>query len=78
MGMDLIYLDGGSGAKNSISAEMIQKVKSYTTKPLIIGGGINSTEKVKIAYEAGADMIVIGNAFESNPDFLKDLIGLAR
>ena len=69
MGMSLIYLDGGSGAKNPVSAEMIAKVKSYTQNPLIIGGGINNIEKAKSAYEAGADVIVVGNAIEQNPSF---------
>lgn len=69
MGMNLIYLDGGSGAKNPVSAEMISKVKSYTTRPLIIGGGINTIEKASSALTAGADVIVIGNAIEKSPEF---------
>jgi len=73
LGMDLLYMDGGSGAKNPVSSEMIHKVKSYTTIPLIVGGGINSAQKVKVAYESGADVIVIGNALESNPDFLQEV-----
>ncbi len=74
LGMNLIYLDGGSGAKNPIPAEMIEKVSSYTSKPIIIGGGINSVEKLNTAYQAGADMVVIGNAFEKDPDFAEALI----
>ena len=73
MGMNLIYLDGGSGAKNPVSAEMISKVRSYTTKPIIIGGGINTIEKASSALSAGADIIVIGNAIEKNPDFCQSL-----
>ncbi|MEQ8908243.1 MAG: geranylgeranylglyceryl/heptaprenylglyceryl phosphate synthase [Vicingaceae bacterium] len=69
MGMNLIYLDGGSGAKNTIPPEMIKKVREYTTNPIIIGGGINSVDKLNMAYEAGADMVVIGNAFETQADF---------
>jgi putative glycerol-1-phosphate prenyltransferase len=73
MGMDLIYLDGGSGAKNPVSAEMISKVKSYTSNPIIIGGGINSITKAKTALNAGADVIVVGNAIERDQDFCLDL-----
>lgn len=69
MGMQLIYLDGGSGAKNPVSAEMILKVKEYTKNPLIIGGGINTLEKAKTAWQAGADVIVVGNAFEQDSTF---------
>jgi len=78
LGMNLIYMDGGSGALNPISAEMIKKTRSYTSIPIIIGGGLNSIEKVKTAYESGADMVVIGNALESKPNFLKELIPLLQ
>lgn len=70
LGFNLIYMDAGSGAKNPISAEMIQEVKSNIDIPLIIGGGLNSRGKVKSALDAGADMIVVGSAFEENPNFI--------
>lgn len=73
MGMQLAYLDGGSGAKNPIPTEMIKKVSEYIDIPLIIGGGINSSEKAIEIYKAGADMIVIGNAFEKGTTFSSDL-----
>lgn len=73
LGMDVIYLDGGSGAENPISKEMIEMVKAYTNRPLFIGGGINSIDKLRQAFEAGADVCVIGNAFENNPNFAKQL-----
>lgn len=76
MGMSLIYMDGGSGAEKPIPTEMIQKVSSYTTKPIVVGGGLNSIEKVKNAFTGGADMVVVGNALESKPDFLSDLKSL--
>jgi putative glycerol-1-phosphate prenyltransferase len=76
MGMSLIYLDGGSGAKNPVSAEMISKVRTYTSNPIIIGGGINTIQKAKSALNAGADVIVIGNAIEQHPDFCLELAKL--
>lgn len=64
MGMSVAYLDAGSGAANAVPAEMIKEVKSKIDIPLIIGGGINTKEKLAAAYEAGADLVVIGNALE--------------
>lgn len=73
MGMQLAYLDGGSGAKHSVPIEMIKKVSEYIDIPLIIGGGINSSELAINIFEAGADMIVIGNAFEKGNTFSSEL-----
>lgn len=73
LGMSLIYMDAGSGAKNCVPVEMIQKVKSFTNQPLIIGGGINSGQKLKAIYQAGADVAIIGNAFEKDADFEKEI-----
>ena len=70
MGMDLIYLDGGSGAASPVPPEMITKVKEYTDQLLIIGGGLNTEEKIANAFNAGADLVVVGNAIEENPEFL--------
>jgi putative glycerol-1-phosphate prenyltransferase len=74
LGMDLIYLDGGSGAKNPVPIEMIKKVSSYTHKPLFVGGGINTISKLESAYAAGADVIVIGDALERDPEFSHELL----
>ena len=73
LGQKLIYLDGGSGAMYPVSPKMIKKVSENITLPLIVGGGINSTEKATAALEAGADIIVIGNAFEKNPALLLEI-----
>lgn len=73
LGMSFIYLDGGSGAKNAISPEMIAGVKAAIEVPLIIGGGINSIEKAENAFNAGADIIVIGNKIEQDPNFINEI-----
>jgi len=70
LGMKLIYLDAGSGAEREISPRMINSVRKTVNIPLIVGGGINSPEKAQLALEAGADMIVIGNALEKDPELL--------
>jgi phosphoglycerol geranylgeranyltransferase len=73
LGLKLIYLDAGSGAENAIRPELITAVKKSIDTPLIVGGGINTIEKANAAWQAGADIIVVGNAIESNPAFLDQL-----
>jgi len=73
LGLQLIYLDAGSGAEKEISPKMISSVRKSIELPLIVGGGINTTRKAIAALEAGADMIVIGNALEKNPDLLIEI-----
>lgn len=70
LGMQLMYMDAGSGAKRPVSAEMISTVQRAVNVPLIIGGGITSAEKAQIAMEAGADVIVVGNGIEKNLNLL--------
>ncbi len=73
LGLKLIYMDGGSGAEKPISKSMIKAVCDTIDVPLIVGGGINSVEKAKNALEAGADIIVVGNALEKSPELLKEI-----
>jgi phosphoglycerol geranylgeranyltransferase len=70
LGMSMIYLDGGSGALKPVSEQMIRAVKSTIKIPLILGGGIRTAEAAIKAACAGADIIVVGNAFEENPELL--------
>ena len=64
MGMRLVYLDGGSGAKEPVPTEMIRACYEYITLPLIVGGGIRSGEAAQAAVQAGASFVVVGNALE--------------
>lgn len=73
LGMKLIYMDAGSGAKKAISESMIQKVSSVINIPLIIGGGIREAEKAYLNCRAGADVIVVGNAIEKDPSLIKEM-----
>ena len=73
LGLQAIYMDAGSGAENAISARMISTVRKAVKTPIIIGGGLNTSRKAITALEAGADMIVIGNALEKNPDLLIEI-----
>jgi phosphoglycerol geranylgeranyltransferase len=69
LGNKLIYLEAGSGAKQAVPFEMIRKVSNNIEIPLIVGGGIIDLQGIQKAYEAGADLVVIGTAFENNPEF---------
>ena len=68
MGKKAIYLEAGSGAKVPVSTEIIAAVRANTSVTLIVGGGIRTPEAMNAAYKAGADIVVIGNHFEENPD----------
>ncbi|MDB5248256.1 MAG: geranylgeranylglyceryl/heptaprenylglyceryl phosphate synthase [Segetibacter sp.] len=73
LGMKLIYMDAGSGAKRAITESMIQMVSSQIEVPLIIGGGITDPEKAYLNCKAGADVIVVGNAIEKDPALIKEM-----
>ncbi len=73
LGLKLIFMDGGSGAKQPISAEMISSVSKSVNCPIIIGGGINSGEKAIEKCKAGADIIVVGNAIENNKNLITEI-----
>lgn len=73
LGLQCIYLDAGSGSEKEISVRMIAAVRKAVNVPLIIGGGINTSQKALNALEAGADMIVIGNALEKKPNLLSEI-----
>jgi phosphoglycerol geranylgeranyltransferase len=73
LGLKMIYLDAGSGAEREINQKMINSVRKSIDTPLIVGGGINSSQKAIAALEAGADIIVIGNALEKSPDLLTEI-----
>lgn len=73
LGMKLIYLEAGSGAAHPITPEIISKVKNELQIPLIVGGGIRTKHQLQEAYNSGADLVVIGTAFEENDKFFNDL-----
>lgn len=73
LGLKLMYLDAGSGAKNPVSTSMIQSVSRAVQAPLIVGGGIRTPEKALANVEAGADVVVVGNAIEKNPKLIFEM-----
>jgi phosphoglycerol geranylgeranyltransferase len=70
-GKKAIYLEAGSGAINHVPGIVVQKVSNSLNIPLIVGGGIKETDQAKLLYASGADILVIGNLFEKNPDTLR-------
>lgn len=73
LGMKLIYLEAGSGAENFVSTKMIQAVKKNISVPLIVGGGIRTGEQAEEICKAGADIIVVGNILEKQPELLMEI-----
>ena len=73
LGLRIIYMDAGSGAKKPIKAEMIKRVAANIDIPLIVGGGINSAEKAIENCRAGADVIVVGNAIEKDIELIQSI-----
>lgn len=69
LGNKLVYLEAGSGAKLSIPLETISLVSKNIEIPLIVGGGIKDIQGIEDAYAAGADLVVIGTAFENDSNF---------
>ncbi len=74
LGLSCIFMDAGSGASKPIRPAMIKAVQLNTTVPIIIGGGISNSTQVKEAFESGANLVVIGNALETNPDLIDELL----
>lgn len=73
LGFKLLYLDAGSGAEKPVSQEIISAVKKESGLPLIVGGGIRDYERMEKSFDAGADIVVIGNAIQKNEIRLSDL-----
>lgn len=74
LGMHMIYMDGGSGADETVTPEMIQAVREMIDIPITVGGGIKTAQDAEAICNAGADLIVVGNAFESDPELMQEIV----
>lgn len=74
LGLKVIYLEGGSGADKPVNKTLIEEVKKHINIPLIVGGGIRTANQARDAYDAGADILVLGNVLEENPELIKDFL----
>ncbi len=73
LGLKMIYLEAGSGATTAVSSSMITAVSNSIDKPLIVGGGIRTPEAAELSIKSGADVLVIGNAIEKDPQLIIDM-----
>lgn len=80
LGMDFVYLEAGSGADRPVPADMISAVKKAISVPLIVGGGIRTSEAAEAARLAGADAIVTGTFIEncSDDSKLRSVVAAAK
>lgn len=72
IGMKMIYLEAGSGAENPVPVPVIKAVRENISVPLAVGGGLRSKKEIEETYKAGADLIILGNGCEQNPQLLID------
>jgi putative glycerol-1-phosphate prenyltransferase len=72
LGLSMIYLEAGSGATNHLPVEVIRAVRENISVPLAVGGGIRNKKEVEEVFKAGANLIILGNGCEKNPDFLPE------
>jgi putative glycerol-1-phosphate prenyltransferase len=68
LGLRTIYLDSGSGAPRTVAPAMVAAVRAVVDRPIIVGGGIRTTEQARALCDAGADVLVVGTALEEDPD----------
>ena len=66
LGKKLVYLESGSGAKNSIPNNLLKAVTKYIDVPIIVGGGIKTPKSANEKVVAGASFVVIGSILEGN------------
>lgn len=76
LGKQLLYIEAGSGASQSIPPATIRLIKKHVDLPIIVGGGVKSVKVVQELLDAGADHVVIGNHIEENPEFISQLSDL--
>jgi putative glycerol-1-phosphate prenyltransferase len=78
LGHKLLYLDAGSGAINPIPGKVIEEIKLNCSIPVMIGGGINTPQKLETAFKFGADIVVIGNVLEKSTEMLDNFLDVAK
>jgi phosphoglycerol geranylgeranyltransferase len=72
LGLQMIYLEAGSGATNPVPVDLVKAVRQNISIPLAVGGGIKNKDEVEEIFNAGADLIILGNACEKNPELLTE------
>jgi geranylgeranylglyceryl phosphate synthase family protein len=72
LGLKMIYLEGGSGATKPVPPELIRSVRKNISVPIAVGGGLRNASQIEEAYVEGADLVILGNGVERNPDLLEE------
>jgi phosphoglycerol geranylgeranyltransferase len=72
IGMQMIYLEAGSGASNPVPVNIVRSVRENVSIPIAVGGGIKNKNEIEGMFNSGADLIILGNGVEKNPELLKD------
>jgi putative glycerol-1-phosphate prenyltransferase len=72
LGLNMIYLEAGSGAEHHVPVDLIRSVRDNISIPLAVGGGIKNIREVEAIFNAGADLIILGNGCEKNPGLLRE------
>ena len=78
LGMKTIFMDGGRGALNSVSENMVRRVAEHVDVPIIVGGGLKTPEMAKARFDAGATVVVVGNAIEQNGTLLAEMASVSK
>jgi putative glycerol-1-phosphate prenyltransferase len=73
LGLKLLYLEAGSGAKNTVNPLIIKKISQNISLPIFVGGGIRTKEEAEYTFRAGADTLVVGTKIEENSPFLREI-----
>ncbi|MEM7162471.1 MAG: geranylgeranylglyceryl/heptaprenylglyceryl phosphate synthase [Bacteroidota bacterium] len=72
LGMQMIYMDTGSGARNTVDVNMIKALKKHIELPIVSGGGVKDPIDLKNLFTSGSDIVVVGNIFEHNPRLIEE------
>jgi len=78
LGLKTIFMDGGSGALNAVSPSMVKRVADHVDIPIIVGGGLRTPEMARDRFDAGATVVVVGNAIEQNGSLLAEMASVSK
>jgi len=78
LGLKALYIEAGSGASKVFSPKILKAISRHIDIPIIYGGGIKSPDQLKLQMESGADMLVVGNSIEKDPDLLSKFTDLVK
>lgn len=72
LGLNMIYLEAGSGADHPVPPDIIRSVRDTITIPVAVGGGLRNSREILDTFSAGANLIILGNGCEKNPGLLSE------